>query len=816
MPIFQSDLDQSHSLSFPQSLGQEPTAIERPPSVRSRRLSEVSIRTELCEGPVPDSPQSPTLPASTDDDHGPTSDRAELIQRLKRGQSPTWIPSHHVRNRSPQNEHVVPQGLRYSPPSHSIFTRAQSPKPLLSPKSPPEVPGLLPSAQITPEKSDPFSVVDERLRQGLEIERPRSALHSGDFTHDDPVQEGRRGEEHGPQGIADRLNHESTWAATSPPRHFTPFRFERHDHRANSSGSLRDISSPLSSSLSSSFLYQLPTSPLVQSESNEEPDLSMPLDHVDVPSASSGSRRHTLTAAASAPFASPSRLSLPRRAPLHRREGSLPYQAHQPRRSLTGTPSFAVSGTSPQTPAYLRSRRQSISSDSSPIQHASMVGSYEESILRGRMSTTPSKPLEFLAQIGVLGKGKCKSSLRCPAHVTLPFPAVYYSYSNNGLGRSQLDDGPSPYVGQIDLENGLHNTDDDSRTRRKAQSRYVDRQQADQDLRGFVPGHEQEVDFRSGTRSKRQSGSPRAPRAPPGGSYRVPEQGQIQIVIKNPNKTAVKLFLVPYDLAGMEPGTKTFIRQRSYSAGPIIDNVPVAAQLNPTDRPILRYLVHLHICCPSRGRYYLYKSIRIVFANRVPDGKEKLRNETTWPEPRFSPYKPIRVMHPPLSSSNGPGAMLAAEKAMRRRSLGVSMGSSSQAIDLVDGVFSSSHADIEHDMGRGSSDLGRGNTLPIEPVPFRLPRARFDSQASDITNAKVTDPMSSDSFPPSGLSTTDSRLDIWDPSHYEKLTKNDYGYGGYPLSPSGSRAGSHGAESLLSQRLRSLGVKTPALDPQED
>src|SRR5204863_8845212 len=132
-----------------------------------------------------------------------------------------------------------------------------------------------------------------------------------------------------------------------------------------------------------------------------------------------------------------------------------------------------------------------------------------------------------------------------------------------------------------------------------------------------------------------------SPKTPPGGSYRIPQKGQLQIVIKNPNKTAVKLFLVPYDLKDMEPGTKTFIRQRSYSTGPVIE-MPIASSPssgpgvsqksplkldNANDRPTLRYLIHLHICCPSRGRYYLYKSIRVVFANRVPDGKEKLINE---------------------------------------------------------------------------------------------------------------------------------------------------------------------------------------------
>ena len=178
-----------------------------------------------------------------------------------------------------------------------------------------------------------------------------------------------------------------------------------------------------------------------------------------------------------------------------------------------------------------------------------MVGSYEESILRGRMSTTPSKPLEFNAQIGVLGLGKCKASLRCPAHVTLPFSAVFYNYASTSSGRSKMEDGPSPYVGQIDLENGLPNPEEGQRAKRKLQSRY-------QDLKGAAEDgpltHESPVETSEGdsvaktTKSKRPS---RTPKAPPGGGYRIPEKGQLQIIIKNPNKTAVKLFLIPYDLS---------------------------------------------------------------------------------------------------------------------------------------------------------------------------------------------------------------------------------------------------------------------------
>lgn len=205
------------------------------------------------------------------------------------------------------------------------------------------------------------------------------------------------------------------------------------------------------------------------------------------------------------------------------------------------------------------------------------------------MSTTPSKPLSFVAQIGVLGLGKCKASLRCPTHVTIPFPAYFYSVGDY--------DSPSPYVGQIDIDTTL-----------------------------------------SAEKSK-------SSKIPPGvgGAYRIPQRGQLQIVIKNPNKTAVKLFLVPYDLKDMDAGTKTFIRQKSYSAGnALLSDLPASstvAMKREKEKDALRYLIHLHIVCPSRGRYYLHKSVRVVFANRVPDGKEKLRNEVLWPEPKFSPWK---------------------------------------------------------------------------------------------------------------------------------------------------------------------------------
>ncbi|KAI1136972.1 hypothetical protein F5Y05DRAFT_389703 [Hypoxylon sp. FL0543] len=783
MPIFHLDIERRESAEHPSSptMASPPRQIRRDCGLR-RQQSEESISTELCEGPVLDSPAPRTPEQSSQTE---CCDRSELIERLKRGESPTWKPSRHFESIWGQQP----------------VSSTRSPK-----RSNPGSPTLLPPATITPEKGVLDSDDERRRQEGLSIERPRSALHSGDFTHDEsscdtsPAQTCPRDQENQDfGGIGD------AWLATSPPRDFTPFSFDRRETLGRRTGQTPRFS-PLSSSISSSFVYKPPTSPLVQSESNDDIDLTSPMDGIDIGSSvSRNPRRHTLMSTSYGVSHSPS----PIQPPQLRQERSFPYQAHQPRRSLASTPNFpnfSTTSASPQTPALLRSRRPSYSSDVSPLQHASMVGSYEESILRGRMSTTPSKPLDFLAQIGVLGLGKCKSSLRCPPHVTLPFPAVFYSYANSSHGRSKVEDGPSPYVGQIDLENGLPNQEEDARSKRKMQTRALERMAAED---GATEANSRlaepsERESRRTQRPKRRSGSPRAP---PGGSYRIPEKGQIQIIIKNPNKTAVKLFLVPYDLAGMEPGTKTFIRQRSYSAGPIIENMPEMKDNGTADRPILRYLAHLHICCPSRGRYYLYKSIRVVFANRVPDGKERLRNEITLPEPRFTSYKPIRVMHPPVSGGTGPGATLAADKAFRRRSSGFYFGASNQVHDVAS-TFSSSNVPHQPYL----SDFAGHNT-PVEPVPLRHSGTKNTlDMGGSLGFAGPQSPDSSQASRPTTQNSSD--ISNWNDlddqiGRYDKLNKGDIGYGGNAFAHLIN--GNTGvAESLLSQRLRTLGVQGQA------
>jgi hypothetical protein len=645
----------------------------------------------------------------------------------------------------------------------------------------------------------------EHASAGLEIERPRSALHAGDF----------RGKgkdaQHPSSDVALATSPIVPWNQSFPAAARPPTRpessYDLHevpDHEPRPMTRARAISQ----SSFSSFVFMAPTSPLVQQSNNTDLDFSSrPGSRQPSRSPERGSRRHTYSPQAFNAFNSSqmARSAAGTPAARHMRNGkAIPYQAHQPRRSLTFL-NQPQPHSDPQTP-LLSPRRPSISSDASPLHHAPMVGSYEESILRGRMSTTPSRPLDFIAKIGVLGRGQCKSSLRCPPHVTVPFPAVFYSYSS-GNGRIS-DDSPSPYVGLVDLENSLpppeESSETEKRKRRKA-SLNTDRSDVgkrqgseDQDAYHSMDG------VRLREKKKRRSTSPKAP---PGGSYRIPQQGQLQIVIKNPNKTAVKLFLVPYDLSDMEPGQKTFMRQRSYSAGPVID-MPLSSRKNlgtdrpeaalsnsddPSDRPILRYLVHLNVCCPSKGRYYLYKSIRVVFANRVPDGKEKLRNEIQLPEPRYSTYRAARDS---IATTSSPGVQHAADKAFRRRSAGVSL--SQQAYRSSSRTHPSLPPPaVQFTGGPLHSDDFSPQMSVLEPIPFSLSPATLGSpQPRPFDSMDITERSPFTSRPTSASGSSGAAI-----STFEKLSRGDVGYGGNAFSPPTSpRAG------LLAQRLRGLDV----------
>ncbi|MCJ1418953.1 hypothetical protein MMC32_005304 [Xylographa parallela] len=799
------------------------------PDMIERRVSEESIRTEFCDGPIPDDIEdlSPKL-GSTERDAGPgveTSDRQDLIERLKRGESPTWVP-----NRKLQD--YITASLSIQEPSLPGVASNETP--------------LLPAIEFHDKpisSSAEFPIKEPRegeLGPRPETERPRSALHAGDFTKDTERLENQRPQITNTGSFYD--GHVRFPAGSSPTTPWfkptirsqaIPESDARYDYLAH--GTPIDIArrpsrsrAPSLQSYSSSFVLKIPTSPLVQQSNNEDLDFS-PVDLSKSPS--KVNRRFTLpphgfhALASLSNELSPGPLVAAHQPPSLRKEETYPYQTHFPRRSLTSNWS-SQTASSPQTPAYLRSRRPSFSSEASPLQHAAMVGSYEESILRGRMSTGPSKPLDFTAQIGVLGKGDCKP--KYPAHVTIPFPAVYYSW-NNGIGHnpSLVDDEPSPYVGHIDLEHSLPPSKvKESRRRHRGSSRT-----RESDASGIESTHEHScaaMNLKLRKREKQRRRSP-SPKAPIGGSYRIPQQGQLQIMIKNPNKTAVKLFLVPYDLSGMDAGTKTFIRQRCYSAGPIIESPltsrsvsePIIlgrpAVADAKSKPTLRYLIHLNICCPSKGRFYLYQHIRIVFANRVPDNKEKLQSDIQLPEPRYSTYKAGREAVPAIPSA---GAKLTAEKAQRRRSYGFGGPLGAEGF----GTLADLHG---HFLGAGSSHTLEISTEPppVPPIPSGLVRSKKAPKAESVLSAD--DPMDLDSSRPttssglqSPLSDKTNRLANTLSSSYRsstsngsdsygKLNRGDAGYGGVGGLFGRPGTPEHG-EGLLARRLRELGMEKEA------
>jgi hypothetical protein len=124
--------------------------------------------------------------------------------------------------------------------------------------------------------------------------------------------------------------------------------------------------------------------------------------------------------------------------------------------------------------------------------------------------------------------------------------------------------------------------------------------------------------------------------------YRIPSQGQLQIIIRNQNILA-KIFLIPYDLNDMPIGTKTYLRQKSYLTKEQIPfgNSPFSysrttstsdIQFNGND--ILQHAIHLQVLCTKQKRLYLHHSIRVAFSHRIPDQKLRIVNEVPM-DPRF-------------------------------------------------------------------------------------------------------------------------------------------------------------------------------------
>ncbi|KAJ3295950.1 hypothetical protein HDU79_007916 [Rhizoclosmatium sp. JEL0117] len=198
------------------------------------------------------------------------------------------------------------------------------------------------------------------------------------------------------------------------------------------------------------------------------------------------------------------------------------------------------------------------------------------------MSSLPSKPVRFTAELHAVAVGKVKNEkLKNVKPIRLGFDACFYEL---GGGRSADEEfgGVSPYVGNVDVE-GL--------------SGLIDEEESDE----IKKMREEWI-----------------------GGWRVPPRGQIQVLVKNSVGTAVKCFLLPYDFRDMPPGTKTFLRQKCF-----------VGKLG-AGKERLRDAIHVHFQCTSRKRVYLTRQIRVVFGGKGVEGDEKGRVITEGPgEPKY-------------------------------------------------------------------------------------------------------------------------------------------------------------------------------------
>jgi hypothetical protein len=194
----------------------------------------------------------------------------------------------------------------------------------------------------------------------------------------------------------------------------------------------------------------------------------------------------------------------------------------------------------------------------------SFIGTYEESLFLGRLSTSPSKPFTFICDIGVIANGKCKASLKFPEHIVAEFAAYYYQFPD--------EDSPTPYVASINIQQAI--------------------------VSNLI------TNIVSGTPDKH--------------GYRIPRKGQIQIMIKNQKCVVLKLFLVPYNLSKMPLNAKTFIRQKSYA------NYKTLGSKSSSES--LRYAIHLNIFRLDKNHIYL-NSFNVVFSPKPVETDETLRVE---------------------------------------------------------------------------------------------------------------------------------------------------------------------------------------------
>eukprot|EP00912_Choanoflagellata_sp_UC4_P002516 UC4_evm6s1590 len=172
---------------------------------------------------------------------------------------------------------------------------------------------------------------------------------------------------------------------------------------------------------------------------------------------------------------------------------------------------------------------------------------------------------------GFVAKLGCNGGEKCVRQIMLPVSTTFL--------RIPGDTVPSPYIGTIDLDSGL-------------------------------------------SHQKRP------------GLYALPRSGTVQLMVMNPQRTGIKIFMVPFNFHDMPPMSRTFIRQRTMSYAS--SKMPITLNSNVDPKKVLRYAIHLRFVSSKKGNIYLHKNIRFVLASRSSDSFSD--EDTTWevPEPLYA------------------------------------------------------------------------------------------------------------------------------------------------------------------------------------
>lgn len=313
----------------------------------------------------------------------------------------------------------------------------------------------------------------------------------------------------------------------------------------------------------------------------------------------------------------------------------------------------------------------------------SLAGSYTLSLLSSRMSAahpTHHVPSAFTLKIGSVSTGRqVKSALRCPEHVKIAFDARWYELEGAGAAAW------TPWVGNVDVEGWYRHqrrlkTLEWARAQRAAVSEsalYDEEEEGkpsamldldtyyERILKGWIPTNDDILHAPPSDRPLL-----RRMRCPPRPGYEVGVSGKMQFFVMQTldqlfttaspcasakmTSTPVKVFLVDYDLASLEPGGRLLYKERAYQT--VHDDPhrtqagssPVATTASPGAKPrareVLKYAFELHFLCLETPQKSSHPAATTESAKRK-------RTSSTAPGKSYYLGKQIRLVFPTSSSS---------------------------------------------------------------------------------------------------------------------------------------------------------------------